>query len=239
MEVKDNGELQGINNRIQLAKCEEIIQNLVKEKLMIDGVTFTHPASCSISEESKIGKDVIIEANTHIKGNSKISDNCVIGPNSFIDNSSIEEFCKVINSTILDSQIMDHVKIGPYSHIRPDCKISSNNKVGNFVEIKNSQLEQRVKINHLSYIGDAIVGESTNVGAGSITANFDGKKKNKTTIGKNSSIGANTVLIAPVNLGESVTTGAGSVITKDIQDNSLAISRPKQINIDNWDNKKS
>ena len=134
---------------------------------------------------------------------------------------------------------MNHVNIGPYSHIRPNCEISSYCKIGNFVEIKNSQLDEEVKINHLSYIGDAKIGKSTNIGAGSITANYDGIKKHTTNIGKDSSIGANTVLIAPINLGESVTTGAGSVITKDSKNNSLAIARSKQINIDNWKKKKS
>ncbi len=239
LEVEDNGELQGINNRIQLSKCEEIIQTSIKEKHMLQGVTFINSSSCSISEETEIGKDVIIEANTHIRGNSKIFENCVIGPNTFIENSIIEKNTEIINSTVYNSQLMDNIKIGPYSHIRPNCKISSNSKIGNFVEIKNSHLEEEVKVNHLSYIGDSIIGNSTNIGAGSITANFDGQKKHQTKIGKNSSIGANTVLIAPINLGESVTTGAGSVLTKDSQDNSLAIARSKQINIGNWKKKKS
>ena len=134
---------------------------------------------------------------------------------------------------------MKHVNIGPYSHIRPNSEISSYSKIGNFVEIKNSQLDEKVKVNHLSYIGDSKVGKQTNIGAGTITANFDGIKKHKTNIGKNSSIGANTVLIAPVNLGDSVTTGAGSVITKDSKNNSLAISRNKQVNIENWKKNKS
>ena len=239
LEVEDDDELQGINNRIQLLKCEESIQNLIREKLMLQGVTFINPASCSISEESEIGKDVIIEANTHIRGNSKISDGCIIGPNTFIENSIVKKHCKIINSTICHSEIMDHINIGPYSHIRPNCKISSNSKIGNFVEIKNSQLGEEVKVNHLSYIGDSIIGNVTNIGAGSITANFDGHKKHQTKIGQNSNIGANSVLIAPVNLGNSVTTGAGSVITKDCKDNSLAIARTKQLNIDNWERKKS
>ena len=134
---------------------------------------------------------------------------------------------------------MDHVKIGPYSHIRPNSEISSQSKIGNFVEIKNSKINEEVKINHLSYIGDSKVGEYTNIGAGTITANFDGIKKYPTNIGKNSSIGANTVLIAPINLGDSVTTGAGSVITKDSRNNSLAIARSKQVNIENWKKNKS
>jgi len=239
LEVEDNGELQGINNRIQLSKCEEIIQNSIKENHMLNGVTFINKASCTISEEAEIGKDVIIEANTHIRGITKINSNCIIGPNTFIENSIVGLHCEISNSTVYSSQIMDHIKIGPYSHIRPNSKISSYSKIGNFVEIKNSQLEEDSKVNHLSYIGDSIIGRSTNIGAGTITANFDGQKKYQTKIGKNSSIGANTVFVAPINLGESVTTGAGSVITKDSKDNSLAISRTKQVNIENWERKKS
>ena len=239
LEFEDTGEFQGVNNRIQLSNCEEIIQNLIKEKHMLKGVTFINKASCTVSEDAEIGKDVVIEANTHIRGKSKISDNCIIGPNSFIENSIIQINSKILNSTIYNSQIMDNVKIGPFSHIRPNCKISPKSKIGNFVEIKNSQLAEEVKVNHLSYIGDSMIGKFTNIGAGSITANFDGKKKNQTKIGENCSIGANTVLIAPINLGESVTTGAGSVITKDSQDNSLAIARSKQVNIDNWGKKNS
>jgi len=238
LEIEDNGELQGINNRIQLSECEELIQNFIKEKHMLNGVTFINKTSCSISEEAEIGKDVTIEANTHIRGSSKIFNNCVIGPNTFIENSNVGVDCEISNSTVYDSQIMDHTKIGPYSHIRPKSKISSYSKVGNFVEIKNSLLEEESKVSHLSYIGDSIIGRSTNIGAGTITANFDGQKKYQTTIGKNSNIGANTVFVAPINLGESVTTGAGSVITKDSKDNSLAISRTKQVNIDNWKRKK-
>jgi bifunctional UDP-N-acetylglucosamine pyrophosphorylase/glucosamine-1-phosphate N-acetyltransferase len=238
-EVEDNGELQGINNRVQLSECEETIQTLIKKKHMLGGVTIINPASCTISEESIIGLDVIIEANTHIRGNSKISNNCKIGPNSFIKDTIINDNCEIINSTIFNSKIMDHVKIGPYSHIRPNCEISSHSKIGNFVEIKNSKLDEEVKVNHLSYIGDSKVGKYTNIGAGTITANFDGTKKYQTNIGKNSSIGANTVLIAPINLGDSVTTGAGSVITKDSQNNSLAIARSKQVNIENWKKNKS
>ena len=238
-EVEDRGELEGINNRVQLSRCEEIIQNLIKEKHMKKGVTFINASSCTISEESKIGSDVIIEANTHIRGNSKILNNCKIGPNTFIKDSIVNENCEIINSTLFNSEIMDHVNIGPYSHIRPNCEISSWSKIGNFVEIKNSQLHEKVKVNHLSYIGDSKVGKYTNIGAGTITANFDGIKKNQTNIGKNSSIGANTVLVAPINLGDSVTTGAGSVITKDSQNNSLAIARSKQVNIENWKKNKS
>ena len=237
LELESDEELQGINNRVHLAKCEEIIQKDIKQKHMLNGVTFINPNSCTIGEECEIGMDVLIEANSHIRGKSIIANNCIIGPNSFIQDSNINSDCKVVNSTIFNSKIMSNVFIGPFSHIRPGCDISSNSKVGNFVEIKNSYIDESVKISHLSYIGDSKIGKSTNIGAGTITANFDGLKKNKTFIGENCSIGANTVLVAPVNLDNSVTTGAGSVINKDVGNNSLAISRSKQININNWKKK--
>jgi len=232
--IIDEEEIQGINNRIDLAKCEEIMQRKIKTRHMLNGVTFVNPESSSISEESEIGIDVIIEANTHIRGDSKISDNCIIGPNTFIENTSIKKNTKVVNTTIFNSKIMDNVDIGPYSHIRPGSTISSNSKVGNFVEIKNSHISQSVKVNHLSYVGDTNIGKFTNVGAGTITANYDGFKKNKTNIGEYCSVGSNSVLIAPINIGNAVTIGAGSVISKDVKSDSLAISRVKQLNIDNW-----
>ena len=233
-EINDEEEIQGINNRVDLAKCEEIIQRKIKTKHMINGVTFINPESSTVSEESEIGMDVIIEANSHIRGFSKISDNCIIGPNTFLENTLIKKNSKVVNTTIFNSEILDNVNIGPYSHIRPGSIISSNSKVGNFVEIKNSHLSQSVKVNHLSYLGDTKIGKFTNIGAGTITANYDGIKKNITNIGEYCSVGSNTVLIAPITLGNAVTIGAGSVINKDVKSNSLAIARVKQLNIDNW-----
>jgi len=234
LEYENDEELNGINNRVHLAKCEKIIQKQIIQKHMLNGVTFINPESCTISEECEIGMDVLIEANSHIRGRSLISNNCIIGPNTFIQDTNVKSGCKIVNSTIFNSKIMTNITIGPFSHIRPGSEISSNSKVGNFVEIKNSFIDESVKVNHLSYIGDTRIGKSTNVGAGTITANFDGLKKHKTNIGDDCSIGANTVLIAPVNLDNSVTTGAGSVINKDVGENSLAISRSKQQNIKNW-----
>ena len=237
LEYENDEELNGINNRVHLAKCEKIIQKQIIQKHMLNGVTFINPETCTISEDCEIGMDVLIESNSHIRGKSVISSNCIIGPNTFIQDTNIKSDCKIINSTIFNSKIMSNITIGPFSHIRPGSKISSNAKVGNFVEIKNSFIDESVKVSHLSYIGDTSIGKSTNVGAGTITANFDGFKKHKTSIGEGCSIGANTVLVAPVNLDNSVTTGAGSVINKDVEKNSLAISRAKQNNIKNWPRK--
>ncbi len=234
LELENDEELQGVNNRIQLAKCEKILQKQIIQKHMLNGVTFVNPESCTISEDCEIDMDVLIEANSHIRGKSIIKNNCIIGPNTFIQDTQIKSDCKIVNSTIFDSKVMSNVSIGPFSNIRPGSEISSCSKVGNFVEIKNSLIDESVKVSHLSYIGDTKIGKYTNVGAGTITANFDGFKKYKTTIGEYCSIGANTVLIAPVKLNDSVTTGAGSVINKDVESNSLAISRSKQMNINNW-----
>ena len=233
-ELQNDEELRGINTRVHLAECEEYIQKKLIKEFMLNGVTFISPSSCTLSEDCIIGRDVVIEANCHLRGKTVISDNCTIGPNTFIKNSIIGEKSVIVNSSLFDSEIMRNVSIGPYSHIRPGSKICSDCKVGNFVEIKKSFIDESTKINHLSYVGDSSIGRSTNLGAGSITANFDGTKKNKTIIGNNCSIGSNTVLIAPIKIGNSVTIGAGSVINKNVMDNSLAISRPKQINIANW-----
>ena len=233
-ELEDGEELQGVNNRLQLAKCEEILQKRIQEFHMMNGVTIVNPGSCSISEDAQIGFDVILEANSHIRGDSKIANNCIIGPNTFIKDTFVDKNCKIINSTLFNSLIMQDINIGPYSHIRPGSKISSNSKIGNFVEIKNSHIEQSVKINHLTYIGDSEIGQATNIGAGTITANFDGTKKHKTIIGENCNVGANSVFVAPVTLGKSVTTGAGSVINKNVDKDSLAVARAKQKNIKNW-----
>ena len=232
--IINSDEIKGINNRVQLSECEEIIQKKLKKLHMLNGVTFINPISTTISEDCKIGKDVVIECNTHIRGNTKIENNCIIGPNTFIDSSFIKKNSIISNSSIFNSEIMENVRIGPYSHIRPDSKISNNCKIGNFVETKNSYLCESVKVNHLSYIGDSSIGKFTNIGAGTITANFDGLKKHKSIIGENCFIGSNSVLIAPIKIEDSVTTGAGSVLNKNVENNSLAISRVKQINIKNW-----
>ncbi len=233
-EIINSEEIKGINNRVQLSECEEIIQKKLKKLHMLNGVTFINPGSVTLSEDCEIGNDVVIECNTHIRGKTKIEDNCIIGPNTFIESSFIKENSNISNSCILNSEIMENVCIGPYSHVRPESKISKNCKIGNFVETKNSYLSESVKINHLSYVGDCNVGKFTNIGAGTITANFDGLKKHKSTIGENCLIGSNSVLIAPIKIEDSVTTGAGSVLNKNVENNSLAISRVKQVNIKNW-----
>lgn len=229
IEVIDKGEVTGINDRQQLAKCETLHQKRLRNYWMSQGVSFIDEKSCTISDCSRFGKDVVIEPQTHIRGHCNIGDGCIIGPGSLIDNSEIGSNVSVIFSVVSHSKIGNNVQIGPYSHLRPEAEISSKCKIGNFVEVKKSIIGEGSKISHLSYIGDSEIGQKVNVGAGTITANFDGFRKHRTFVGDNSRIGANSVLVAPIVIGTDVTIAAGSSITKDVADNSLAIGRSRQL----------
>ncbi len=234
LEVEDSKEVNGVNNRKQLSECEEQLQEKIRNHWMDEGVTFIHPSSCTISENCDIGKDVIIEPQTHIRGKSKIGDECHIGPGVILQDAFLGKRVKVIHSVISMSKVENDVCIGPFAHIRPDAYIEEHCRIGNFVEIKKSRIGKLSKVNHLSYIGDASLGSKVNIGAGTITANYDGEKKHKTYIGEKSKTGANSVLVAPIHLGNNVTVGAGSILTKDVPDSALAISRSKQLLKENW-----
>ena len=210
-------------NKKKIALEEKYKQEKLRNKAMKIGVTIKSPETVFLSEDTKFGKNVVINPYVVIGKKTRIGNNVEIFPFTHIEKATLEA----------------NVNVGPFSRIRPGTILSQGSRVGNFVEVKKSKIGKNSKINHLSYVGDANVGKNVNIGAGTITANFDGQKKHQTKIGKNSSIGANTVFVAPIKLGESVTTGAGSVITKDSKDNSLAISRTKQVNIENWERKKS
>ncbi|AAQ00095.1 MULTISPECIES: bifunctional UDP-N-acetylglucosamine diphosphorylase/glucosamine-1-phosphate N-acetyltransferase GlmU [Prochlorococcus] len=237
LEIEDAGEVSGINDKRQLAKCEQLLQERLQDFWMEQGVTFINPSSCTISEQCEFGKDVTIEPETHLRGKCIIANNCHLGPNCFISNAVIGKNSSIIYSVVKNAQIGDNVKVGPFANIRPDTMIQNNCKIGNFVEIKKSYISEDSKINHLSYIGDSEIGKDVNIGAGTITANYDGTNKHKTIIGAHSKTGANSVLIAPIVIGENVTIGAGSAISKDVSDNSLAIARSKQSIKDNWSKK--
>ncbi len=228
-EVDDPFEVQGINDRCQLSECERYIQDKLKSYWMRKGVSFIDPTSCSLSEDSSFGTDVIIEPQTHLRGECMIGNGCHIGPGTLITNSTLKENVSAIHSFINESTIGESVSIGPFAHIRPKSVISDNTKIGNFVEIKKSFIGEGTKVNHLSYIGDSTLGNNNNIGAGTITANFDGKNKHQTIIGNHSKTGANSVLVAPIKIGSHVTIGAGSTISKDIVDNSLVVERSKAI----------
>ncbi len=222
-------EIKGINDRVQLSECEHYLQEKLKSLWMSKGVSFVDPISCSLSEDSNFGTDVIIEPQTHLRGRCNIGNGCHLGPGTVITNSSLEENVLAIHSFINEAIIGNDTSIGPFAHIRPESNISKNSKIGNFVEVKKSFIGEGTKINHLSYVGDSALGKNINIGAGTITANFDGKNKHRTIIDDYSNTGANSVLVAPIKIGAHVTIGAGSTISKDIPDKSLVVERSKAI----------
>ena len=234
VEVADPDEVNGINNRKQLAQCEAVLQQRLRDQWMAEGVTFVDPGSCTLSEDCRFGRDVVIEPQTHLRGSCRIGDNCRLGPGSLLDNAELGNDVSVLHSVVREATVGNGVAIGPFAHLRPAADIADGCRIGNFVEVKKSQVGAGSKINHLSYIGDASLGENVNVGAGTITANYDGVRKHRTVIGDGSKTGANSVLVAPVTLGSKVTVGAGSTITKDVPDGALAIGRAKQLSKEGW-----
>ncbi|NBV69239.1 MAG: bifunctional UDP-N-acetylglucosamine diphosphorylase/glucosamine-1-phosphate N-acetyltransferase GlmU [Synechococcaceae bacterium WB4_2_0805] len=234
--VSDISEITGINDRQQLADCEAMLQDRIRQHWLKEGVSFIDPKSCTISEETQFGRDVVVEPQCHFRGNCKIGNFCRIGPGSLIIDAEIGNDATVLMSVINSAKIGDGCNIGPFAHLRPQADLGENVRIGNFVEVKKSTIGSGSKVNHLSYIGDAKLGLNVNVGAGTITANYDGKNKHLSTIGDNSKTGANSVLVAPVTIGSNVVIGAGSTITKDVQNNSLAIGRARQYNKENYQN---
>ncbi len=234
VDVEDYEEILGINDRKQLATAYQILQNRVKDQWMKAGVTLVDPDSITIDDTVSLESDVVIEPQTHLRGNTVICSGSRIGPGSLIENSEIGEQVTVLFSVISDSVIKAHTRIGPYAHLRGHAEIGTGCRIGNFVEIKNSQVGDRTNIAHLSYIGDAQLGQQVNIGAGTITANYDGYQKHRTVIGDRTKTGSNSVLVAPITIGADVTIGAGSVITKDVQNDALVIARVPQKVYPGW-----
>ncbi|MEH1814500.1 MAG: bifunctional UDP-N-acetylglucosamine diphosphorylase/glucosamine-1-phosphate N-acetyltransferase GlmU [Nostoc sp.] len=229
VDVEDYQEILGINDRLQLATASEILQKRVKEKWMLAGVTLIDPTSITIDETVELQPDVIIEPQTHLRGNTVIQTGSRIGPGSFIENSQLSENVTVQYSVVINSTVQAGSRIGPYTHLRGQVQVGAGCRVGNFVELKNTQLGDRTNAAHLSYIGDTVVGNQVNIGAGTITANYDGVKKHRTKIGNRTKTGANSVLVAPLTLGDDVYIAAGSTVTEDVPDDSLVIARSRQV----------
>ena len=234
VEVADPDEVNGINNRQQLAQCETMLQERLRQHWMAEGVTFVDPVSCTLSEGCQFGRDVVIEPQTHLRGRCQIGDESRIGPGSLIEDAELGRGVTVVMSVVREATVGDGVCIGPFAHLRPAAVIGNNCRIGNFVEVKKSTVGEASKVNHLSYIGDAELGASVNVGAGTITANYDGVNKHRTVIGDGSKTGANSVLVAPIQLGKKVTVAAGSTLTKNVPDGALALGRAKQLIKENW-----
>ncbi|WP_373529716.1 bifunctional UDP-N-acetylglucosamine diphosphorylase/glucosamine-1-phosphate N-acetyltransferase GlmU [Nostoc sp.] len=234
VDVGDYQEILGINDRLQLATAAEILQRRVKEKWMLAGVTLIDPTSITIDDTVELQPDVIIEPQTHLRGNTVIQTGSHIGPGSLIENSQLAENVTVQYSVVTDSIVQAGSRIGPYAHLRSQVEVGAGCRVGNFVELKNTQLGDRTNAAHLSYIGDTVVGNQVNIGAGTITANYDGVKKHCTKIGDRTKTGANSVLVAPLTLGDDVYVAAGSTVTEDVPDNSLVIARSRQVVKPSW-----
>ena len=237
--ISSNEEVQGANNKKELEKLESIYRSMKTEDLFNQGITIVDAKRLDVRGEVKAGKDCLIDVNVILEGDITLGNNVSIGPNTILkdveigDGTKIEAFSHIVNA-----RIGDNCSIGPYARLREGSKIEDSGKVGNFVETKNSTLGSGSKANHFTYLGDTTVGTKTNIGAGTITCNYDGKDKHKTIVGDNSFIGSNSSLVAPVKIGNNTTIAAGSTITKDVPSDALGVGRAKQSNKDNWSKKK-
>jgi len=232
-------EIVGVNDRFELAKAVNILRMRKIESMALKGVTFYDPASTWIDFDVKIGRDTVIYPFVVLEGNSVIGKECTLYPGAHIINSRLSRGVKILSSTMIEeSRIADKAQIGPFTHLRPNSIIKSGAKVGNFVEMKNTVFGNRSKAGHLSYVGDSLVGKDVNIGAGTITCNYDGVKKNKTIIDDRVFVGSGTQLVAPVKVGKGAYIAAGSTITKDVSSEALAVARAKQMEIKDWVPKK-
>ena len=232
-------EVLGINDRMKLAELERFYQKQYAEKLMLQGVTIIDPARIDIRGELIVGHDVTIDVNTIFEGRVVINNHCTIGPYSILRNVTLGDHVEIKAHSVIDgAEIKEHCMIGPFARLRPGTTIASHAHIGNFVEVKNSWIDAYTKINHLSYVGDSEIGKYVNIGAGVITCNYDGVNKHKTIIGDNAFIGSNTALVAPLEIGEKATIGAGSTITKNAPPEQLTVCRAQQRTIENWQRSK-
>jgi bifunctional UDP-N-acetylglucosamine pyrophosphorylase / glucosamine-1-phosphate N-acetyltransferase len=233
-ELADPDEMLGINDRVQLAEVAAVAQRQIHERHMIAGVTIVNPAATVIDADVAIGPDTVIAPFTSLHGATAIGSGSTIGPNSTLIDASVGDGSKVLHAYVTGAVIGDRVSVGPFAYLRPGTVLREGSKAGTFVEIKNSDIGAGAKVPHLSYIGDTDIGERTNIGAGTITANYDGKNKNRTTIGAGAFVSVDTMFVAPVSLGDGAYTAAGSVITHDVPPGALGVARARQRNIDGY-----
>ena len=234
-QAADEMEVLGANDRIQLSQLERHYQYRAARRLMVQGVTLIDPARFDLRGDATVGRDVSIDINVILEGQVVIEDGVQIGPNCVIKNSILRKGAIVkANSHLEGAEVGEGADCGPFARLRPGSVLGAKAHVGNFVELKNAKLGEGAKAGHLSYLGDAEIGARANIGAGTITCNYDGANKFKTVLGEDVFIGSNSALVAPVTLGDRATTGAGSVITGDVPDNTLAVGRAKQRNIEGW-----
>lgn len=226
---EDEEEALGVNSRIDLARAEAVIRQRVRERLMLSGVTIVDPPSTFIDCTVRVGEDTVLHPQTILEGETAISGGCSIGPGSHLRDSKVGDGCTILHSLIEGATLEEKVDVGPFSHLRPGTHLASGVHVGNFVEIKESYIGPGTKVGHFSYIGDATLGREVNVGAGTITCNYDGERKHRTIVEDHVFLGSDTMLVAPVKIGAGAKTGAGSVVTKDVPPGSLAYGVPAQV----------
>jgi bifunctional UDP-N-acetylglucosamine pyrophosphorylase/glucosamine-1-phosphate N-acetyltransferase len=234
MDVPDEAEITGINDRKQLADAYAMLQDRIKTEWLLKGVTIVDPSSVTIDDTVTIAPHAIIEPQTHLRGITNIGAGSRIGPGSLIENSTIGENTTILFSVITDSTVNSGSTVGPYAHVRSATVVGENCRIGNFVELKNAQIGSGTNAAHLTYLGDATLGTQVNIGAGTITVNYDGQAKHRTTIGDRTKIGANNSLVAPLTIGNDVTTAAGSTIVEHLPDDCLAIARARQVVKPDW-----
>lgn len=233
----DSHEALGINSRAQLAQAEAIFRERILEHWMTEGVTIVDPASTFIDADVELERDVTILPFTRLMGKTRIAEDAVLGPQTSLVNCTVGCGSEVTYTVAKDAWIGERCHIGPFAYLRPGTKLEAEVKVGDFVEIKNSWIEKGSKVPHLSYIGDTHIGKSANIGAGTITCNYDGRNKYPTKIGDHAFIGSNTNLVAPLEVGDYAVTGAGSTITKNVPAQALAVERSQQVTKENWKRK--
>ncbi len=224
----------GINTRVQLAQVEDATRARILEEHMLAGVTIVNPGATTIDVDVTIGEDTTIEPYCVLRGNTAVGPGCAVGPMTTLIDATLGEGARVVHSYLQECEVGAHSTVGPFTHLRPATRLAGRTKAGAFVEIKNSEVGAGVKVPHLSYIGDADLGEGTNIGAGTITANYDGARKHRTRVGKDVRTGVHTSLVAPVSVGDGAYTGAGSVITEDIPSEALGIARARQENVEGY-----
>ena len=228
-------EVDGVNDRVQLARLERVYQRVRAESLMRASVTLLDPARLDIRGNLQCGQDVTLDINTVLEGDVVIGDRVTVGPNCLIRNARIGSGTHIEANSVVDGAVVgEECQVGPFARLRPGTELAARAKVGNFVETKKAYVGEGSKVNHLTYIGDSRIGKGVNVGAGTITCNYDGVNKFQTVMKDGAFIGSNSSLVAPVTIGENATVGAGSVVTKDVPDQGLAVARGQQRNIQNW-----
>jgi bifunctional UDP-N-acetylglucosamine pyrophosphorylase/glucosamine-1-phosphate N-acetyltransferase len=231
----DAAEVHGVNTRVELARAEELLRTRKLEALMLSGVTIRMPHTVSVDVDVEVGRDTVLCPGVVLESGTRIGERCAIHPNVRIARSAIGDGVTVFDGSVVeDSAVESNVQLGPFARLRPGASIGSGARVGNFVEIKATRLGPGAKASHLTYLGDADVGPGANIGAGTITCNYDGERKHPTTIGEGAFIGSNTALVAPVTVGRGAYIGAGSTITKDVPEESLGVARGRQVTKKGW-----